>query len=259
MFASQKSAPPQNPAAQTPSQPISQPGEFTRLFQAPQRPAPVPRVPAPAAPPPQNPTQQVSQPLSQPVSQAVSQAGEFTQMLQAQRPAAPPPANNKDSNDFSRFFQSPLAPLPDGPQTHMAPLTPPPTPPQPKGAGEFTQIFGRDALPSAPPPPMPAAPPPSASSHNATQVFATPRTASPVPQPVSGGTPLAPGEYTQMFAKPAGLTFGQAPTSPQSPRVAETFAKTRNKSRLPLLLAIGAAVLLIVAIVVYFMLRPHTS
>jgi hypothetical protein len=62
-----------------------------------------------------------------------------------------------------------------------------------------------------------------------------------------------------MFAKPAGLTFGQAPTSPQAPRVAESFAKTRNKSRLPLLLAIAGAVLLIAAVIAYFMLRPHTT
>jgi hypothetical protein len=77
--------------------------------------------------------------------------------------------------------------------------------------------------------------------------------------PASGGASQAPGEYTQMFAKPSALTFGQAPASPQAPRVLESVPKRRNKSRLPVLLAIGAIVLLIVAAVAYFMLRPHAG
>jgi hypothetical protein len=66
-----------------------------------------------------------------------------------------------------------------------------------------------------------------------------------------------PGEYTQMFAKPASLTFGQAPTGPPSQRAPESAPIKRNNSRLPLLLVVGAVVLLIIAIVVYFVMRPH--
>jgi hypothetical protein len=67
-----------------------------------------------------------------------------------------------------------------------------------------------------------------------------------------------PGEYTRMFARPAPLTFGQAPAGPQTPRMPEAAPVARNSSRLPLLLVIGAAVLLIVALIVYFLMRPHT-
>jgi hypothetical protein len=246
-FTRQFMPPPVMRPSPTPIAPAQQQGEFTAMFSVPkpagqpspppQRPAPVPRAPVPA--PPQS-------------------AGEFTQMLQAQRPAAPPPASNKDSGEFANYFQSPLAPRPQGSQPHMGSLTPPPTPPQPKGAGEFTQIFGRDALPSPPPSPVPAAPPAPPSS-NATQVFAAPRPMPPAPVPAPGGASQMPGEYTQMFAKPAALTFGQAPVTQQGPRVLESVPKRRNKSRLPLLLAIGAAVLLIVAVVVYFMMRPHST
>ncbi|HTB15510.1 MAG TPA: hypothetical protein VK752_28260 [Bryobacteraceae bacterium] len=243
-------APPPKPSAPPKAGPPS--GEFTKLFRAPQRPDP---APAPKAAPPSAPT--------------ANQPGEFTQMLQAQRPSAtpaPPSANQPpQSGEFTRFFQSPMAPSAPS-QPHGAPLTPPRPPSHPKDAGEFTQIFGRDDLPSAPPPPRPAAPPNPASA-NATQVFAAPRPNPPIPQTPSTGpqfgqpmqqqpVPHGPGEYTQMFAKPASLTFGQ-PGAPQGPRLPEPAPIKRNSSRLPLLLVIGAAVLLIVALVVYFVMRPR--
>jgi hypothetical protein len=233
-------------SAQPPTRPPT--GEFTRQFQAPQRPGarageqspPPPRAPAP----PQQ-----------------DAPGEFTQMLQAQRPGAPaPPANQlSQSGEFTRFFQSPMTPSAQQPQG--APLTPPRPPVPSKDAGEFTQVFGKGDMPSAPPPPAPAAPPNPASS-NATQVFAAPRPLNTVPM-AAQNTPAppqqrAPGEYTQMFAKPASLTFGQAPAGPQSPRIPESAPVKRNKSLLPLLLVIGAAALLIAAAVIYLLMR-HTT
>jgi hypothetical protein len=116
---------------------------------------------------------------------------------------------------------------------------------------------------------MPSPPPPSTPSNpvspNATQRFATPRPTPQAPMPAPNTAPpmnplqmQGPGEYTQMFAKPASLTFGQAP-GPQAQRAPDPGPIRRNNSRLPLLLVVGAVVLLIVAIVVYFVMRPHSS
>ena len=183
-------------------------------------------------------------------------------MLQAQRPAAPPPVKQPNqSGEFARYFQSPMTP--QGGPAHPAPLTPPARPPShPKDAGEFTQVFGRGDIPSPPPPQAPAAPP-NAANANATQVFATPRPNTQVPYqapnvPQNMSSPASgrqPGEYTQMFAKPSSLTFGQ----PQTQRIPEPIPIKRNKSRLPLLLVTGAVVLLIIAVIVYFVMRPHTT
>jgi hypothetical protein len=184
-------------------------------------------------------------------------------MLQAQRPVAPkPPANQpSQSGEFARYFESPMTP--QGSQPHSAPLAPPRPPSHPKDAGEFTQIFGRGDIPSPPPPQAPAAPPNPASA-NATQVFATPRPihTMPLASPHNAPSalpqqPQAPGEYTQMFATPASLTFGQAPTGPPVARMPDPAPIKRNNSRLPLLLVVGAMVLLVLAIIVYFMMRPH--
>jgi len=229
--------PPTTPPSPKPEPP---PGEFTRQFQ--QRPivaAAAPRTPAP----------------SQPASQQSSQPGEFTQMLQAQRPAAPvtPPNLPSQSDEFGRFFQSPMTPA--------AHSTPPPTPlqppSQPRGAGEFTQIFGRGDMPSPPPPPLPAAPPAPPSSGNATQVFAAPR--GPAPMPAPNVNPQGPGEYTRMFSTPAPLTFGQSPAGPQKVHLPEAAPPKRNKSRLPLFLVIGAVGLLIVALIVFLLMRQRPT
>jgi hypothetical protein len=262
-FTSQFSAPP-------PQKPAGQPGEFTKLFQ---RPASLlPRVPPPLtvqlppnAPPvvraPEAPSQPSPPPSPPPSSPPSSQPGEFTQMLQAQRPAAPMPPPNQlsKSDEFASYFQSPMTPSSQGGSANLPPT---PTPPQPpKGAGEFTKIFGRGEIPSAPPPPAPAAPPPP-STGNATQVFAAPR--APAPPPVLSPTtparnviPQAPGEYTRMFSAPAPMTLGQ-PQAPQASHFAES-RPVRNKSRLPLLLMIGGALLLIIAVIVYVVMRPHSA
>ncbi len=222
----------------TPAQPASPPqGEFTKLFQVPQRPAPEAAPRAPAAP----------------------QAGEFTQMLQAQRPAtpAPPPSQASQTGEFTRFFQSPLAP-----QAQGAPLTPPRPPSPSRDAGEFTQVFGRGDIPSAPPPALSG--PQSAPSANATQVFATPRQSPPAPlaAPMTPAPqppiPRVDDEFAQMFAKPASLTFGQAPVG--APIAAPPpLVQKRNNSRLPLLLVVGAVVLLGIALILFFVLRSHAT
>jgi hypothetical protein len=54
------------------------------------------------------------------------------------------------------------------------------------------------------------------------------------------------------------MTLGQ-PQAPQTAHFAPEIRPVRNKSRLPLLLMIGGALLLIAAVIVYFVMRPHAA
>jgi hypothetical protein len=278
------------PAPSSSSAPSSdKPGEFTNLFAAPVlRPAPAASTPpssekageftkmfqVPQGTPPQQATPPVANKM---------EPGEFTQMLQSQRPAAPLPAPTPaqpQSTEFSKFFQSPMAsPSQGSPMGNLAP----PTPPQPpRGSSEFTKIFGRGDGPAAPPPPAPAAPPHTSSG--ATQAFAAPvhpaHPPSPAPSPATSpvtspftspfanltgprSAPKPPGEYTRMFSTPAQITFGQpqshVPQFPQTPRAPEPMQTKRNSSLLPMLLVGGALLLLIAAILLYFMMKPRSG
>jgi hypothetical protein len=62
-----------------------------------------------------------------------------------------------------------------------------------------------------------------------------------------------------MFDKPASLTFGQANPAPQVARMPEaaTTNLKRNNLPMPLLLIVGAVVLLLVAVIVYLVMRQH--
>jgi hypothetical protein len=252
-------APPAAASAPVPPKP-KEAGEFTRLFQNPMR----PKAPAKAADPP---------PVA-PTPPGELQPGEFTQMLQAQRPAAPPSTPSlsaSQESEFARYFQSPMTPAPS-----TAPIAPPMPPKgnfQSGKAGEFTQVFGRADIPPPPvvqrPGPPPIAP---VASPEATQVFERPRTLTPpplFPAPVSasGSGPAmpaipnvpnkVPGEYTRQFSAPAPLTFGQAPGAPQVSRMPVIPPPVKQKSRLPLFLLIGGGLLLVLALIVYFVLRPR--
>jgi hypothetical protein len=77
----------------------------------------------------------------------------------------------------------------------------------------------------------------------------------PAPQPP---IPRVDDEFAQMFAKPASLTFGQAPVG--APIAAPPpLVQKRNNSRLPLLLVVGAVVLLGIALILFFVLRSHAT
>jgi hypothetical protein len=242
-------APPQPPAA-PPPQAKPEPGEFTRMFQAPTAPGPAPlSTPAPA--PPQAP------PL-----QAKKEAGEFTRMFQAPgasispaapAPPAPPPAASKSGpGDFTRFFETPS---PAGPMPHSPAVQQPLTPQAPGSSGhnrvsEFTRTFGKGEL-DMPPARPPVAPPPQKEPGEFTRMFHSPGASAPVPvapptfatppgaarptPPAMGGatqgfsTPApppaapkqsGPGEYTRQFSAPAQLTFGQTSATPSAPLAA---------------------------------------
>ena len=65
-----------------------------------------------------NPPSQIRVP---PPAELAPQPGEFTQMLQAQRPAAPPQPQSPQSGEFTRYFQSPMTPSQSATAVHMAP------------------------------------------------------------------------------------------------------------------------------------------
>jgi hypothetical protein len=233
-------------------------GEFTRQFQAPLRPVT------------SQPPTRVQAPTSNQSTQATQKDGEFTQMLKAQRPAAPATPTNQASaraSEFDTYFQSPMSP-PPGSTQQFRPMTPPPTPMRTGREGEFTQVFGPGDL-AAPHPPSAPAPAPSA---GATQVFrAPPPVASPgvnlsiqgsAQSPSQGYTPgpaQGPDEWGRMFETPASLTFGQPPAATQGARMPELAPSKvrRNSFPLPLLLMVAAAVLLLIAVIVYLVMRPH--
>jgi hypothetical protein len=261
--------PPQRPA--TAEQPM---GEFTRQFQAPVRPI-----------------SKQAQPTAPPASPGTKEDGEFTQMLKAQpmRPASAPPSQppiqpptiqQVRSPDFDNYFQS--APPPPAPNTAQTfrPLSPPTI--RQERDGEFTQIFGPgDVAAPRPPSAPPASGPPTSS--NATQVFIVPpqpptqvqsqQHQSPLTQqyqspPTTNSRPalnLPPTsspttgreEWGRMFDAPAALTFGQAPPTDRGLRLQDVAPQVRNTSKLPLLLIVSAVVLLVIAVIVYFVMRPH--
>ncbi len=137
--------------------------------------------------------------------------GEFTPLF-----VAPPPKPAAQTpGEFTRGFQAPQGPAPPA-SPRVGPPSIPPNTPQP---GEFTQMLQAQ---------RPAAPPDPASA-NATQVFATPPAMAP-PNIAPHAPPQGPGEYTQMFAKPASLTFGQPPGEIQRWAEIEVFFATDREA-----------------------------
>jgi hypothetical protein len=243
---------PQSLAPVRPPEPVlkqapAEPGEFTRMFQAPAVAAPPAPAPAPAPTPQAQPevgefTKMFQAPKAPPAPPPapVKEAGEFTRMFQASpSPAAPPPpppaATKSGPSDFEQLFEtrSPAGPMPHSPAVQQ-PLTPQgPGGSGPNRIGEFTQTFGKDRFDPAPAPPA-AAPAPQEPGEF-TRMFHPPGAAGPVAvtppvtQPVTPAAPPAfsappiaaqpsgPGEYTRQFSAPAQLTFGQTSPNPAAP------------------------------------------
>jgi hypothetical protein len=249
---------PQSAAPVRPPEPVlkqaqAEPGEFTRMFQAPgvaapPAPAPVPQAKtevgeftkmfqAPAAPP-SPPSATASVPAS------AKEPGEFTRMFQASpspatAPPQPPAGTKSGPGDFEQLFEtrSPAGPMPQSPavQQPLAPLSP--GGPGPNRIGEFTQTFGKGGF--DPPPTPPAAAPVPKEPGEFTRMFHAPGAAGtpqvpthdppaapPAPPAFAAPPPAAtpppaqpggPGEYTRQFSAPAQLTFGQTSPTPAAP------------------------------------------
>ncbi len=247
---------PQSAAPVRPPEPVmkpapAEPGEFTRMFQAPALAAPPAPTPAPVltpAPPAQTEagefTKMFQAPKAPPapppapaaVAAPVKEPGEFTRMFQASPipAAAPPPAATKSGpSDFEQLFEtrSPAGPMPHSPavQQPLAPQAPGSS--GPNRIGEFTQTFGKGTFDLASVPP--AAAPASKEPGEFTRMFHSPGAAAPpavtpqatpgappafaVPPPPVAAQPSGPGDYTRQFSAPAQLTFGQTSPNPSAP------------------------------------------
>ena len=226
----------------------AQQGEFTQMFQAPQR------APMPGRPP-------TPPPLPPPPGQA-NQPGEFTQMFQSpggMPTAAPPPAVGSATSDFSALFHNQGRSNADF-TPNMAP--PPIAPPPPRRADDFEELFGGA---KAQPQPLPASQPGFGGGGSVTSAFSTPPfspTTGPASQPFSGGaSPLSPaaggGSYTQFIQRPGtppALGLGQQPPVAKLP-----LPPPVRKPRIPNYVWVGGGVLLllIVATITFFALRKH--
>lgn len=265
------------PPAKIPPPSAKEPGEFTRMFQAPAgyRTPTVPAGPAPSAKP----------------GAVPSGPGEFTRFFETPSPAGPvpqspavqqpltPQAPGRSSfnpvSEFTRTFGKPGTEAP----------APPPAAAPPQEPGEFTRMFHSPpggglvagSVPgTSPPAAQPLSPAPQAASHPLPPAMtAAPRGFSIPTPPPTPPQPSGPGEYTRQFSAPAQLTFGQtaatqpgpvAPPSPQAfappamaqpamPNMATPVAPAR-KSNLPLILGIVGIVVVAALLIVFFAMRP---
>ena len=228
---------PQSAAPVRPPEPVlkqapAEPGEFTRMFQA-------PAVAAPPAPPP-----------APPAPQAKTEVGEFTKMFQAPKAPPAPPARPSSSQGTRRVYAhvpgqpesgsgasasrtnpapaisssySRRAPRQDpcrtAPPCSSLSLRKPPVVPDRIESASLRRLW-KGGFDPAPAPPA-AAPAPKEPGEF-TRMFHSPgaratRAAPPAPPhspPPPAATPIAaqpsgPGEYTRQFSAPAQLTFGQ--------------------------------------------------
>jgi hypothetical protein len=141
------SPPPQEPPA---AQTERAPGEFTRMF----APSTLPAVtPSPSVDP--GPQPKPTQPGSfTKAFQAISKPDSPTQPFET--PIPPPRSGSTQPGEFTRMFQSPLPPARENFDPAPA-VRKPETSARPpfQQAGEFTRVFGQTAPPSPPPAPPP--------------------------------------------------------------------------------------------------------
>ncbi|MEK7407406.1 MAG: hypothetical protein AAB225_20205 [Acidobacteriota bacterium] len=181
-------------------------------------------------------------------------------------PAPPSSLQPEQPGEFTRMFQSPVAPGPPRSESPVAGPPPGPPPPEfppagfgvpppaplgppPARGGEFTRLFGPGAGA-----PEPAAPPAFSGSPRggATELFTTPTVPPPAPMPPVAGA--GPGEFTRIVGvspppveavpaqSPAPGLAAPKPTGPPGAR-----------SNLPLFLIAGFALLVTIALIVYFL------
>jgi hypothetical protein len=229
--------PPASPAR--PHQPAPEAGEFTGLFQQ--------REPTGPA---QAPSRQIAE---------TPESGEFTRMFQnlQAKPAATTAAPQQAApGEFTKLFESPLQPSATGPirpETEWsAPAPSPPASQSSKPVGEFTKVFGEPA--SAAPtgvsfdPHSPAAGGFDAGP-SATEVFSAggQQARAPLPPTFASG----PSEYTKMTAAPSVPTMGQTPGSIS----ADPSPSLPKRSNTALFIAIGAGVVVVICILLFFLTR----
>jgi hypothetical protein len=149
------------------------------------------------------------------------------------------PAPSSEPGEFTRMFQSPVAPPPEpvvpppAVATQVAPALPAAAPPAATPSsdpGEFTRLFQNPVTPppepvvppaavatKVTPAPLPAASaaPPAAGPGEFTRIFQSPA-APPSPGPQPGAPAAGPGEFTRLFQAPPPQTV--TPAAPEPPR-----------------------------------------
>jgi len=239
-----EATPGQRSAVKPPVETAPGPGEFTRLFHAPEQPK-ASKSPAAAEKP--------IQPAAPAAAPASSKGpGEFTSLFHSQEPPKPSkaplstekpsppavraasPASPEGPGEFTRLFHSQEPPKPSKPllsSERPSPLTVPP-PASPGGPGEFTRLFqspGQVGLPQrapvaeskptepSPPPPAPPARPPG----EYTRLFGGPLPAPGAPQPASPQPPPAsPAQASMSPPAMPPLPKMTPPAMPPSPKMA---------------------------------------
>jgi hypothetical protein len=211
-----------------PSEGLSEPGDFTRMFSS---------VSTPSAQPPASPT------LAPGAGGSVlppSQPGEFTRMFQGVRPAhsvsesslspAPEVAPPREPGDFTRMFSS-RAPLTSREQDPLKSLGPEPsfTPPAPLQRENGWQVVG-PAGSTPPAPPLPAL-------GGFTQLLQTLNQES-IPESSSAPAPTAPLVPEPPGTQPGGFTqllrtLSDQEPAPDSPALGPHLAQSPNPRVLP--------------------------
>jgi hypothetical protein len=240
---------PAPPAAAAPPAP----GEFTRLFQASAPPQPIRE----AAPPAQSATDEFTRLFQssappRPIREAAPLPPPPLPPTRAPLPPPAAPSAQAGAGEFTRFFQSPLSKAPASEPVLPPPPAGPPQKPSPPAVppssapGEFTRIFGRGDAPAAPPPPR--------AGGSATLSF---RAQPKVTPPATAAPSAGPGEYTRMFS-PTPVLRPQPPAPPVAQTPAPAIAPVVGKKvPLWLVLALGVAVVVLLAIVAIMALAPR--
>jgi len=269
--------PPQAPPATAAPPPTAGPGEFTKLFQAAAPPSTLPPVTPPSPPPAQ-------------ARPAPEQPGAFTALFgsvgptpgaaESAQPAwdvpPPPPARPAAQGGPGSFTQmfgtvggAELPPSPPAAGAGGLEGVPPALPPQSPLASGATQLFGAPGRtePKSGPAEYPGVPRltpgggptipglgPAPGAGGATQLFSAPPR--PPPPPTA---PPAPSGYTALFESPAPRPPYQqpAPMPPAAapPEPAKSLPLTQRPYFLPLLIGANVIFLVVVAVLMYFLLR----
>jgi hypothetical protein len=268
-------SPPAQPPVESDSFPAPSPGkregEFTRMFNSPSQPTPEPQRPEPSFTPvfDRGVMPQDAGAFSSPVRQdpprprtpdpAPSDRGGFmapkfdaTNIDRGHAPAqnsAPPSAGlrpmwgNEEKGEQSRVFSAP----PAEPVVNR--------PPTPAGPSEFTRIISGGPR-NAPPPPPEAPPPVSAPPQAAAIPAFTPPAVVMPPAPAFPQAPAAP--QPPAFQMPAAPQM--APPQMAAPPVPAPQAPapvTKAPSYLPLIIVLNVVLVVGIALVLYFILKPH--
>jgi hypothetical protein len=254
--------PPSRPSGTTPATPAEEEiGDFTRAFGAappktPERARPPARLPKPPGPPPAPPPRDVPAPPRHEVPPPPSPSVDWASSALAGRA--------DDTGEFTKLFGSGLSGRAidiAGEQAKAARTSVNENRPFQK-AGEFTRIFGPEMGGEAAAGPPPAAP--FSLNTSASGVFGSPadvakpvKAAADAPtQPMSEGEP---GEYTKSFGEKPGQREAPKPPEAGKPAAVVPIAAKKPKMHPAAIAGVVAAVLVLLALIVFAVVLSQRS